>query len=199
MSEKVLRKISHELNLLLIIIAFSLGISSSMISDGTKFIFGSQIDFLLNSLKISEFIFGFLWLFLSLKMLREIWKMKKAYPLLFVSKLWSKYIGKVSIDEKQISKLIRDLIAFYRGYYSQVKTVLLLLTFVGFSMIVATIYLILFNLISTSEFYFDLTVGTIASVFGLNALFYIRKKWGEKLLRIENKEKVLRDFLGEID
>ena len=72
MSRDVLKRIKHEFGFLLVVLAVSLGISAAMVSDGAR-AFGTiqEIGSLLAIVKLSEFIIGIFWLFLTLKIFRE--------------------------------------------------------------------------------------------------------------------------------
>ena len=190
MSRDILKKVRHELGLLLMILAISLGISSAMVSDGAR-AFGVlwEISSFLTVIKISEFIVGLPWLFLTLKIFREYVMIGRRHKHIFFK----------LEEEREVSRLLRDLIAFYRGYYGKIRTILLLSVLIGLSMIVSAIYSICLGLIETEEFYFYLLIGTVTSAFSLTAFLFIREKWGKKLLKIKSEERILQDFLGEIN
>jgi len=190
MFNKILRKIRDEIGLLLTILSVSLGISAAMVSDGIKaFILLTNVNALLTIVGICEFLLGIFWLILTLVMLYEGIGIWKKYP-----KLITGYS-----TERDVSGLLRDLIAFYRGYYWELKAIFLAAIFVGFAMIISAIYLYTLNIISISRFYLDLLIGIFTSTFSLIAYLFIERKWSKKLHKIKAEENIFKDFLGEIN
>jgi len=191
MSKGVLKKIKHEFGFLVVLLAISLGISAAMVLDGARALgIIREVYPFVAFVKLSEFIVGLFWLFLTLKIFHECITIKRKYPSIFFIKYWEK---------ENLSGLLRDLIAFYRGYFQEIRIILVITVLVGLSMIASTIYLICLNLITIEEFYFHLFIGIATLVFSLNALIFVEKKWGKKLLKAKSEEKIFEDLLGEVD
>jgi len=189
LSKDVLEKVRRELGFLVVALSISLGISAAMVLDAAR-VFGvlREIRPFLAVVRISEFVIGLFWLFLTLKIFRECMRMGRKHPGIFFVRRG---------EAKDVSMLLRDLIAFYRGYYQEVRFILMLTFLIGLSMIASAVYLISSNLIPPEEFFFHLSIGTATSAFSLSAFLFVEKKWGKKLLKVKSEEKIFKEFLGE--
>jgi len=139
-----------------------------MVSDGVTTL-GTirEISSLLTIVKLSELVIGIFWLFLTLKIFRECMNIRRKHRSVFFLR---------PHREEKVAGVLRDLIAFYRGYYQEIRLVLLITFLVDLSMIASTIYLMYSNLILPEDFYFHLFIGIATSVFSLNALIFVEKK-----------------------
>ncbi|MEM3627183.1 MAG: hypothetical protein QXZ25_04075 [Candidatus Bathyarchaeia archaeon] len=194
MCEEVFRKVRVEVGVLWVVLFISLGISSAMVGDAAK-AFSANVIFsfgLVHAIvRILEFMVGIFWLFLALGAFKEIARMwrKRKCALIFCKAY--------KAEKEEIFGVLRDLIAFYRGYYGEIRKMLLLLLFTGVAMIISAVYLLHLGAFTTEEFCFNASIGIAATIFSIGAYRFINEKWGKKLLRIESEEKILRDFLGE--
>jgi hypothetical protein len=193
MSEKLLNKVKYELNCVWIVLSVSLVISSLMISDATRSfsanaIFGFGLTIAI--VRILELVVGILWLLLTLKLLHEFLKIGNKRKHLF-------WFYRKGIKDGEVSGIMRDLIAFYRGYYKDIRVLLIFSFLTGLAMITSGVYAIHSRTIPVEEFLFLLLIGILILTYSLLTFRYINKKWGRKLLKIKNEEKILSDFLGE--
>ncbi|MEM3753646.1 MAG: hypothetical protein QW778_03535 [Candidatus Micrarchaeaceae archaeon] len=189
--EDAFRKVRVELSVLWVILSISLGISSAMIGDAARAFSGDVIfslGFVHAIMRALEFVVGIFWLFLTLGAFKEAAKIKRKRRYALISR---------KAGKEETLGVLRDLIAFYRGYYGEVKKMLLLLLFTGLAMITSAVYLFHSGVFTTEEFCFNISIGIAATIFSIGAYRFINEKWGKKLLRIESEEKILRDFLGE--
>ncbi|MGB9845864.1 MAG: hypothetical protein ACPLF9_08915 [Methanothermobacter tenebrarum] len=194
MSEKVLEKVRYEVNCVWVVLSVSLGISSLMISDAARSfsadaIFGFGLTIAI--VKVLELAVGIFWLLLTLKVMHEFLKIRKKRKYLF------RFCGATRGEDEEVSGILRDLIAFYRGYYKEIRVLLIFPFLVGLAMITSGVYAIHSRTIPIEEFVFLLLIGILTLAYSLLTFWYINKKWGQKLLRIKNEEKILSDFLGE--
>ncbi|MEM2424695.1 MAG: hypothetical protein ABIM44_03235 [candidate division WOR-3 bacterium] len=193
MREEVFRKVKVEVGILWVVLSISLGISSAMIGDAGR-TFSANVIFSFGFahaiLRIIEFTVGIFWLFLTLGAFKEFAKMKRKRKYVFIFH---------KAEKEEIFRVLRDLIAFYRGYYGEIKKMLLLLLFTGLAIIIFAVYLLHVGAFTTGEFCLNMSIGVAATIFSVGVYRFISEKWGKKLLRIESEEKVFRDFLGEIN
>lgn len=195
MSEDIIRKVRAEATILLIVLSISLGISSAMVGDAAK-AFSASVIFSLGlvpvTLRILEFVVGLFWLSLTLKVFDEfvkIWRKRRKSILIFR--------GTYEAHKEEVFGALRDLIAFYRGYYGEVKKLLLLLLFTGLIMITSAVYFIHSSVFTIEEFCFNVSIGIAMIIFSIGSYRFINEKWGKKLLSLESEEKIFKDFLGE--
>ncbi|MEM3828556.1 MAG: hypothetical protein QXP36_05020 [Conexivisphaerales archaeon] len=189
--EDAFRKVRIELSILWVVLSISLGISSAMVGDAARAFSGDVIfslGFVYAIVRIIEFIVGVFWLFLTLGAFKEFAKMKRKRRYLFISR---------KAGKEEMLGVLRDLIAFYRGYYGGIKKMLLLLLFTGLAIITTAVYLLHVSAFTTEEFFLNISIGIAATIFSVGAYRFINEKWGKKLLRIESEEKIFKDFLGE--
>jgi uncharacterized membrane protein len=164
-----------------------------MISDATRSfsanaIFGFGLT--ITIVRILELVVGILWLLLTLKLLHEFLKIGNKRKHLF-------WFYRKGIKDGEVSGIMRDLIAFYRGYYKDIRVLLIFSFLTGLAMITSGVYAIHSRTIPVEEFLFLLLIGILILTYSLLTFRYINKKWGRKLLKIKNEEKILSDFLGE--
>jgi hypothetical protein len=193
MSEKLLEKVRFEINCVWVVLSVSLVISSLMISDASRSfsadaIFGFGLTIAI--VRILELAVGILWLLLTLKLLHEFSKIGKKRKHLF-------WFYRKGIEDGEVSGIMRDLIAFYRGYYKDISVLLIFSFLTGLAMITSGVYAIHSRTIPVEEFLFLFLMGVLILSYSLLTFWYINKKWGRKLLRIKDEEKILSDFLGE--
>jgi hypothetical protein len=194
MSERVLKKVRHEVGCLWVILGVSLAVSSAMISDAARSFSANGIfefGLIIFMARMLEFVAGIFWLLLTLRVMRELLKIRERRKNLFLLR------GVVRAVDEEISGIMRDLIAFYRGYYGEIRILLMFLFLTGLVMIASEVYAIYLNAIAIEEFLFLLSMGILTLVYSLATLWYISERWGKKLFRIKNEEKILSDFLGE--
>jgi len=94
--------------------------------------------------------------------------------------------------------VLRDLIALYRGYYWEIKAILIISTLVGSAVIASAIYLYTSSLISVGRLCFDLSIGVFTATFSITAHLLIERKWGGKLRKVKAEEKALKESLGGV-
>jgi hypothetical protein len=123
--------------------------------------------------------------------MREFLKIREKRKNLFL------LCGAVRAADEEISGIMRDLIAFYRGCYGEIRILLIFLFLTGLVMIASEVYAVYFNAIAIEEFLFFLSISILTLVYSVATLWYIGERWGKKLFRIKNEEKILSDFLGE--
>jgi hypothetical protein len=194
MSKKILEKVRFEVNCVWVVLSVSLVISSLMISDVARSFSANAIlgfGLTIAIIRILELAVGVFWLLLMLKLMHEFLKIGKKRRYLF----WFYSTGIEGGEE--VSGIMRDLIAFYRGYYKEIRVLLIFSFLTGLAMVTSGVYAIHSRTIPIEEFLFLLLIGILILTYSLLTFWYINKKWGRKLLRIKNEEKILSDFLGE--
>ncbi|MEM3892169.1 MAG: hypothetical protein QW282_08490 [Nitrososphaerales archaeon] len=189
--EDAFRKVRVEVSILWVVLSISLGISSAMVGDAARAFSGDifYLGFVHAIVRIIEFIVGVFWLFLTLGAFKEFAKMKRKRRYSFISR---------KAGKEEMLGVLRDLIAFYRGYYGEIKKMLLLLLFTGLAIITTAVYLLHVGAFTTEEFFLNISIGIAATIFSIGVYRFINEKWGKKLLRIESEEKIFKDFLGEL-
>lgn len=189
--EDAFRKVRVEVSVLWVILSISLGISSAMVGDAARAFSGHVIfslGFVHAIVRVIEFIVGIFWLFLTLGAFKEFAKIKRKRKYAFIP---------TKAEKEEMLGVLRDLIAFYRGYYGGIKKMLLLLLFTGLAMITFAVYSLHLGAFTIEEFFLNTSIGIAATTFSIGSYRFINEKWGKKLLRIESEEKIFRDFLGE--
>jgi len=195
MLEKTLRKLRSEIDLLVFIVIISLVVSSSMIADATIAL-RNYIQYGPPSLafRICELAVAVTWLSLSTKIARETYRLrKKHYKIFFLRRL-------EKLDEEQkkseTTELIRDIVAFYRGYYKRTMIMLMLAAVVGLSIVATITYLLLYGYMSFWEAVFRWGIDSLMLLSAFALYVYLHRSWGRKLLKIKNAEKKLSEILG---
>jgi len=195
MSEKTLRIIRSELVLLLVVSAFSVTLSLGMMLDSIKalllFIPPLSIDYILLVLKICELAIGSFWFAASIKVLTEA---SKAQKVKMPEKAARDQISEEETRERTF-RLIRDLVGLYRGFYREIKIVVLLALLIGFAKIGYTLSVVTGLNMNLSELAWELSLTLSLLIFPSIIYIYLERKWGRKLLRIRDNEEKLQDFL----
>jgi hypothetical protein len=194
MSDEVLRKLRFDMELLGLVVSFSLTLSLFLITDATIGLIAEQHGLALTVLRAFELVFAVAWLFLSLNVTREInWLRGTHYRIYFLRK-------SEGLDEEQkkseTTELVRNIVGFYRDNYLKFATVMMFAVGVSFLIVIAVAFLLLYGSIS-----FWVAVGRWA--FGSSILLttsvlyvYIHRSWRRKLLKVKDAEKKLSEMLG---
>ena len=194
MFERVLRKAWFEVELLVLIAVFSLSASSLLTADAAIALGLERHSLVLIAIRTFELIFGVAWLCLSLKMTLEINKFRRKYfKVFFLLKQ-----GRLEEEQKksEATELVRDMVAFYRGYYRRVMTVLGLAITVGFLVLVAAVCLLLYGYMSFWEAVFRWTLSSLMLLVASALYVYIHRSWGRRLLKLKDAETKLSEMLG---
>ena len=193
MFDKVLKKAWLEIELLVLVTVFSLVVSSLVIADA-GIALGMEKYNLTFAVRAFELVFAVVWLSISIKMTLEINKFRRKYfrPFFLLKH------GKLDEEQKksEATELVRDLVAFYRGYYRIVMTVLGLAIAVGLSIVVAAFYLLLNGYMSFWEAAFRWILSSVMLLMASGFYVHVHGSWGRKLLRIKDAEKRLSEMLG---
>jgi len=194
MFDRILRKAWFEVELLVLVGVFSLCASSLLIADAGLALGMEKHSLALIVLRMLELIFGVMWLFLSLRMTLEINRFRRKYfSIFFLLKR-----GRLEEEQKrsEAAELVRDMVAFYRGYYRRVLAVLGLAITVGFLIVVAAVYLLLYGYMSFWEAIFRWTLSSLMLLSASALYVYVHRGWGRRLLRVKDAEEKLSELLG---
>lgn len=194
MFDRVLRKAWLEIELLVLVTVFSLVVSSLGIADAGIALIIQKYNLTSVAMRAFELLFAVTWLSISAKMALEINKFRRKYFRIFF------LLKRGRLDEEQkkseATELVRDVVAFYRGYYRRVMAVLGLAIAVGLSIVLAAFYLLLYGYASFWEAVFRWILSS-AMLLTASALYvHVHRSWGRKLLRIKDAEKKLSEMLG---
>jgi len=92
--------------------------------------------------------------------------------------------------------LIRDVVAFYRGYYKRTIAMLMLAAVIGSSIVATSTYLLLYGYMSFWEAVFRWGIDSLMLLSVCALYVYVHKSWGRKLLKIKDAEKKFSKILG---
>ena len=196
MFDNVLKKVRFEMELLVVVVIFSLSLSSLLIADAAVgFVLrAEQYGLALIAFRICEFTFALIWLFYSINMTLEINKFRRKYFRTF----FLRKLKRLEEEQKKSAaiELVRDIVAFYRGYYTRVMAVLALAIAVGSSIFAAVAYLFLYGYMSFWEAIFRWMLSSVMLLSASAFYIYVHRSWGRKLLRVKDSEKKLSEILG---
>jgi len=192
--DKILRKVRFEVELLVLVAIFSLVSSSLLITDAAIALIMEQYGLALTVIRMGELIFALIWLSFSLKIIVEINKLRKKHFFFnFVHRL--ERLGEAEKKTKA-TELVRDIVAFYRGYYRKVMAVLTLAIAVGFLIAVVATYLLLYGYMSFWVAVFRWILDSFMLLVASALYVHVHRSWGRKLLKVKDAERKLSDMLG---
>jgi len=189
-----LKKMRFEVELLVIVAIFSLVSASLLIVDAASSFVIEKYGVALIVIRISQLIFGVGWLFLSMKFIVEINRLRRKH-LFFYYVYRLERLGEEQ-KKSRATELIRDLVAFYRSYYLKVMTVLVLAIVVGVVILVAVVYLLLYGHMSFWVAVFRWVLDSSMLLVASALYVYVHRSWGRKLLRVKDAEKKLSEMFG---
>jgi hypothetical protein len=188
MFDGVLRKAWFEVELLVLVGVFSVSTSLLLIVDAGVGLGLEKDGLVLAVLRMVEVVFGVAWLLLSLKLILEI------------NRFRSKYFRRGRFEEKEkrreAAELVRDTVAFYRGYYGRVMVVLGLAIIMGFLIVVAAVCLLLYGYMSFWVAVFRWILDSFMLLVASALYVHVHRNWGRKLLKVRDAERKLSDMLG---
>jgi len=192
--DNVLKKVRFEVELLVVVAIFSLVSASLLIADAASSFVVEKYGVALTVVRISQLIFGVGWLFLSIKFIVEINRLRRKHFFFY-------YVHRLErLEEEQkkskATELVRDLVAFYRSYYLKVMTVLALAIVAGFVILVAAAYLLLCGYMSFWVAVFRWVLDSCMLLVASALYVHVHRSWGRKLLRVKDAEKKLSEMLG---
>ena len=194
MFDEVLRKLRFKMELLALVVTFSLSVSIFLIADATIGLVTEQYGLALTVLRVFELVLAVEWLVLSANMTREInWLRKTFYRIYFLR-------NSERLDEEQkkseTTELVRSMIGFYRDNYLKFTAVVTLAIGVSFLIVMTVTYLLLIGSMS-----FWVAVGRWAinssMLLTVSVLYvHVHRDWRKKLLKVKEAEKKLSEMLG---
>jgi len=188
MFDGILRKAWFEVELLVLVGVFSASASLLLIADAGIGLGLEKDGLALIAVRMVELIFAVMWLFLSLKLTSEINKFRR------------KYFRRGRLEEKEkrseAVELVRDTVAFYRGYYGRVMAVLGLAIIMGFLIAIAAVYLLLYGYMSFWVAVFRWALSSLMLLSASALYVHVHRGWGRRLLRVKDAEKKLSELLG---
>jgi membrane protein implicated in regulation of membrane protease activity len=194
MFDDVWRKAIFEMELLALVVAFSLTLSIFLIADATIGLIVEHYGLTLAALRMFELVFAVTWLVFSVSMFREInWLRKthyKAYSLL----------KSEGFDEEQkkneTTELVRNIVGFYRDSYVKFTAVVTLAIGVSFLILITVTFLLLCGSmpfwVAIARWSINSSMLLIVSVLYV----YIHGSWRRKLLKVKEAEEKLSEMLG---
>jgi hypothetical protein len=194
MFDRVLRKAWLETELLFLITLFSLSASSLVIADAGIALGIEKYNLTSVAARALELVFAVVWLSISTKAIMEINKFRrKHFRTIFLLRH-----ERLKEEQKkgEATELVRDLVAFYRGYYRRAIAVLGLAIAAGLSIIVAASILVAYGYMSFWEAVFRWILSSAMLLTASGFYVYVHRSWGRKLLRIRDAEKGLSEMLG---
>jgi len=196
MFDVILRKVRFEVELLMLVVIFSTGLSSFLITDAVISLIIEKYGLGLIVIRICQLIFAVVWLSFSLEFIVEVNRLrKKHFFFYFVRRL-----EKLGEEEKKTNatELVMDMVAFYRGYYVKVLAIMVVAIAVSFLIVVAVTYLLLFGYMSFWVAVFRWALNSLMLLVASVIYLYVHKSWGKKLLKVKDAEKKLSEMLGEL-
>lgn len=194
MFDKILRKLRFEMELLALVVAFSLPVSMFLIADAAIGLVVERYGSALTVLRVFELAFAVTWLFLSTSAYREINQFRRTYY-----KVYSLRKSEGLDEEQKRSKateLVRSIMGFYRDNYLKFSVVLTLAIAVSFLVITEASYLVLYGSMSfwvaVFRWVFNSSMLLIVSVLYV----YVYRGWRRKLLKVKDAERKLSEILG---
>jgi hypothetical protein len=147
MIDKVLRKLKTEVDLLIFVATMSIVLSAFMILDSyTVFIDFWQHAMPISLIRICEFVFAICWLLLSIKFSFAVQRLRKRhFQMFYVRVLHPIWEAREEQKKGEVIEIARDIIAFYRTYYREVKVILTLAIATSFLIITVSTYSLLYE------------------------------------------------------
>lgn len=194
MFDEVLRKLRFEMELLALVVAFSLPVSLFLIADAAVGLVVERYGSVLTVLRVFELAFAVTWLFLSTSTFREINQFRKTYY-----EVYSLHKSE-GLDEEQkrseAAELVRNIMGFYRDNYLKFSVILTLAIAISFLVITEASYLVLHGSMSfwvaVFRWAFNSSMLLIVSVLYV----YVYRGWRRKLLKVKDAERKLSEMLG---
>lgn len=194
MLEDFWKKARFEMELLSLIVMFSLPLSIFLLADAAIGLISEHYGLALIVLRTFELVFAVAWLVFSMSMFREINWLRKTHFRAFGICMSE------GLDEEkkksETTELVRNIVGFYRDNYSKFTAVLMLALGVSLLILVTVTYLLL---VGSMPFWaavgrwainsFMLLIVSVLSV-------YIHRNWHRKLLKVKEAEKELSEMLG---
>ena len=210
MSEKTLKKTKSEIGLLYPISLLSLLVSTFLFG-GLRYtnppdqLFMLENDWYIYSIRAIfgsiEFAIGIVWFIYSLKILLEIIKIMKNHAIVFDTKKYDKEINTEEKRKDTTFALIRDTIAFYRGYHKEILILTIFSLLIGIPLIISNIFMLFLNNITLFDLIFGIIIRLLfpGLLLIIITIIYINLtiKWGKKLVKIGAEEQKLQEFLGD--
>ena len=194
MFDEVLRKLRFKMELLALVVTFSLSVSIFLIADATIGLVAEQYGLALTVLRVFELVLAVEWLVLSANMTWEInWLRKTLYRIYFLRK--SERLNEEQ-KKSETTELVRSMIGFYRDNYLKFTAVVALAIGVSFLIVMTATYLLL---IGSMSFWVAVGRWAINSSMLLTAsvlYVYVHRDWRKKLLKVKGAEKKLSEMLG---
>jgi len=194
MFDEVLRKLRFKMELLALVVTFSLSVSIFLIADATIGLVAEQYGLALTVLRVFELVLAVEWLVLSANMTWEInWLRKTLYRIYFLRK--SERLNEEQ-KKSETTELVRSMIGFYRDNYLKFTAVVALAIGVSFLIVMTVTYLLL---IGSMSFWVAVGRWAINSSMLLTAsvlYVYVHRDWRKKLLKVKGAEKKLSEMLG---
>ena len=194
MFDKVLGKARSEVELLMLVGVFSLGLSSYLLIDASLALRVEQYGLTLIVVRMGELIFAGIWLYLTGRFIQDINKLRKKY-------FKTLYLWKLQrLDEEkkksEATELVRDMVAFYRENYVKVKATLSFAICIGFLVVTAVIYLLSYGYISFWEAIYRWMLQSLMLIVAAILYLHMHRNWGRKLLKVQDAEKKFQEMLG---
>jgi hypothetical protein len=194
MFDKVLRRVCYELALLGLVVSFSLASASWLIADAGISLSGEHYNWVLMAFRLFELAFGGLWIAFSAHMYREIVAFRRKHARIF-------QLHRMERNEEEpkrsiVTESVRDILAFYRGYYKRVTAVLALGIAVGVSVALAVTLLVFWGKMSVGEAVFRWGINSCMLLIVSILYVYLHRNWGRKLLKVEDAERKFSEILG---
>lgn len=188
------KKARFEMELLALVVTFSLTLSMLLLADATIGSILEHYGLTLTVLRMFELVFAVTWLVFSMSMYREINWLRKTHYRTFSLRMSE------GLDEEQkkseTAELVRSIMGFYRYNYSKFTAVLTLAMGVSFLILMAVTYLLLIGSMSfwvaVGRWAINSSMLLIVTVLSV----YIHRSWRRKLLRVKEAEKKLSEMLG---
>jgi hypothetical protein len=199
MNDKVLRKLRMEVELLIFVATMSIVLSAFMILDVSVVFTGFwQHGALISLLRICEFVLAIGWLLLSTKFSFDVQRLRKRHFRLVWYGFQIGFAPKLEEKQKEgdVAEIVRDMVAFYRTYYREVKVILALAIIASFSIIAVATYSVLYENLPFWDVFYRWLINVFL-LLGATALYiYIHRSWGAKLSKVKDAEKRLSEMLG---
>jgi hypothetical protein len=189
MFDKVLKRVRFEVELLVLVVSVSIACSAWLITDASISLAVEYHNWALMAFRLLELAFGVLWIFFSARMSREIMTIRRKH---------FRVIFPLREEQRKsvATESVRDMLAFYRGYYRGVATVMVLAVTVGLSTILATAVLLFWGNMSVWEAVFRWGINSSVLLIASMLYIHVHRSWGRKLLKVVDAEKKLSDLLG---
>jgi membrane protein implicated in regulation of membrane protease activity len=194
MSDDVLKKATCEMELLALVVTFSLTLSMLLITDATIGLITEYYGLALTVLRVFELVFAVTWLVFSVSMFREInWLRKTHYRIFFLRK-------SEGLDEEQkkseTAELVMNIVGFYRDNYLKFAVVVTLAIGVSLLIVMTVTFLLFTGSMSLWVAVFRWAVNSFMLMIASVLYVYIHRSWRRKLLKVKEAEKKFLEMLG---